>query len=382
MKKLLFIAAILTFHLHAFGQSKSNAAQEQQLLSYLQKQDYAAASKYVDSVYQENTNDPVQLAQLAYAHLMAGKLLKSEAQYLRIQQQHPNNLAAIQGLAGISLKRGNIKKAKDYYREAIRVDSTNALSYKQLASLSSKGPQDVYLAYLKKANSLDPGDAEVAVGLGNLYVQKEEYSQADAVLTPAIRADSSNLRLLELKMPVHIAAKKYEDAVATGEHLLAQGDSSTMVLNELGKTYFLLLQYQKALNCFLKIDKKEMSEETLAYQVAQSYRGLRDYKSAIPYLENSIREGISSKTASYYGVLGDSFERINKNQEANAAYKEGLKFENNGSLYYNIALVYENKLNDKKNAIEYYTLYQKTLDQNKQAKTIKFIKSKIEELKR
>ncbi|MOA18082.1 hypothetical protein D3C78_1383700 [compost metagenome] len=99
-------------------------------------------------------------------------------------------------------------------------------------------------------------------------------------------------------------------------------------------------------------------------------------------MQKAINQGISQKIASYYGLLGDSFEGVNKNTEANAAYKKGLQFENNGSLLYNIALVYENKFNDKKKAIDYYGQYLKTINVAEKPRLAGFIKNKIEELKR
>jgi tetratricopeptide (TPR) repeat protein len=179
-----------------------------------------------------------------------------------------------------------------------------------------------------------------------------------------------------------MANKKYDEAIKTGEKLLSYGDSSTFVLNNLGKSYFFILDYKNALKNFLVIESKSMDSEALYYSIGLSYRGLKDYKNAIPYLEKAIQEGISTKIASYYGLLGDSFEGVNKNTEANAAYKKGLQFENNGSLLYNIALVYETKLNDKKNAIDYYEQYLKTINPKEQTKLIGFIKNKIAELKR
>ena len=73
---------------------------------------------------------------------------------------------------------------------------------------------------------------------------------------------------------------------------------------------------------------------------------------------------------------------LSKNEDANAAYKRGLLFENNGSLLYNIALVYEKKFNDKKNAISYYEQYLKTVNEKEQPKLVNFIKNKIAELKK
>ena len=53
------------------------------------------------------------------------------------------------------------------------------------------------------------------------------------------------------------------------------------------------------------------------------------------------------------------------------------------AVYYNIALVYETKLNDKKNAISYYKQYLNNSKKSRKAKkTHCLYKNKIEELKR
>lgn len=209
------------------------------------------------------------------------------------------------------------------------------------------------------------------------------FDKANDVLKPAIAADTANLQLLKMKIPVSISSKNYEDAIATGRKVLSYGDSSTFVLNNLGKVYYLTLDYQNALKSFLMIKQQKVGEgEALSFNIARSYRGLKDYNNAIPYLQKAIKEGVSPLVASYYGLLGDSFENVNKNEDASKAYKKGLDFENDGSLLYNIALVYETKLNDKKNAISYYEQYLKTIDKDKQPKLIKFINTKLEELKR
>lgn len=183
-------------------------------------------------------------------------------------------------------------------------------------------------------------------------------------------------------MPINMASRNYSEAIKTGHVLLNYGDSSTFVLNNLAKSYFLLLDYPNALKYFLIIKDRAFDNEGLYYNIGLSYRGVKDFKNAIPYFEKAIKEGVSPKIATYYGLLGDSYESINQNEAANKAYKKGLQFENNGSLLYNIALVYETKLNDKKNAINYYDQYLKTIDPKSQPKLITFIKNKIEELKK
>ena len=353
------------------------------LLHFYQTQRYHDALQYLQGYVQEENSDLKTLEQLGYLNLMAGKLPEAEKIYLKLYESDTSNIPVLFNLASLQVKRGQQLKAANYYKSILALDSSNLAAYKQLASLSKGINAKDYLTYLNKANKLNPVDPDVAFDLCELYFNQGNYSKANAVLTPALKADTANLQLLKLKMPMSIANKKYKEAIKTGEKLLSYGDSSTFVMNNLAKSHFLLLDYRNALKYFLQVKDKAMENEGLFYNIALSYRGLKDYKNGGIYLDKTINEAISDKTATYYGLLGDSYEQVDKYQEALAAYKRGLLFENNGSLYYNIALVYEKGLQDKKNAIANYNLYLKHFtEMSKNPKLAGFIKNKIEELKR
>ncbi|MET3113961.1 tetratricopeptide (TPR) repeat protein [Pedobacter sp. CG_S7] len=381
---LLLIIGIAPFTVHAQENDKHIVEPDNSLLlEYYQTQHYEDAAKYLQQFYNEDSQDVKILSQLGYANLMAGMLPEAENIYLKLYAQQPLNLPVLFNLATIQEKRGNEQKAKSFYMEIIALDSNNFNAYKQVANLSKENTIAERVKYFKKANELNPKEATVIVDLCKIYFKMNLYNQASEILEPALKADSANRQLLKTKIPISIAAKKYNEAIQTGQKLLSYGDSSIFVMSSLAKNYFSVLDYRNALTYFLKVKDKSVANETLFYNIALTYRGLKDYKNANLYLNNAIKEGISAKTASYYGLLGDSFENINKNEDAISAYRRGLLFENNGSLYYNIALVYENKLNDKKNAIANYNLYLKNFKEiDKSPKLAIFIKNKIEDLKR
>lgn len=314
MKKPFLLFFLCIIYQLAQAQTANNLDAEK-LLNYYQAQQYAEAAQYLQSVYSDST-DVNKLKQLAYANQMAGKL----------------------------------PEATGFYQKVLKIDSNNFNAYKQLAKLDADLQSTSRKQYLLNANQLNPQDAEVAAELADLYFKNNQFNKAEETLSPALAVDSANLFLLNAKMPVSMALKKYPDAISAGKKLL--GKSNTPA-------------------------------EHLFFQMALCYRGIKDYKTASSYLQKAIREGISQKTASYYGLLGDSYESMNQNKEALEVYKKGLQFENNGSLYYNIALLYEDKLNDKKNAISYYSQYLNHIKEpEKQKRHIAFIKNKIEELKR
>ncbi|WP_432714528.1 tetratricopeptide repeat protein [Pedobacter sp.] len=381
---LVFIFGSITLATQAQDtDNQSTTPDERRLLDYYQTQRYTEAAQYLQQLKKTENQNYKLLAQEAYVYLMAGALPAAEEILLKLYEKQPKSLSVLCNLAEIEVKRGRNNKAKAYYKDIIALDSTHFNAYKQLAALSKQATTQERTAYLVKANTLNPIAADVVADLCEIYFKTNAYDQASAILAPALKADSANWQLREMKIPISMAAKKYNDAIQTGQKLLSEGDSSSYMMNNLGKSYLLTLDYKNALNCFLKVQKDTAENEVLLYQIALCYRGLRDYTNASIYLKKVIEKGISEKTASYYGLLGDAYEQSKKNQEAINAYKRGLQFENNGSLYYNIGLVYENRLNDKKNAIANYELYLKNYKEIKSnAKLERFIKSKIEELKR
>lgn len=382
MKKFFLLFIFIAIQFQISGAQDTTALDKEKLLEYYQSQRYPDAVQYLQTIFKQETEDPKELNQLAYANLMAGNYSIAEMNYLKLYSQNPSALTVLFGLADVNIRRGNDFKAKSYYLQVIKIDSNNFNAYKQLAQLSKPDVMEDRLKYLSKAHQLNPVDADVAADLCEIYFIKDDLAKLQKTLEPALKADSSNLKLLKVKMSSNVAEKKYQEAIKIGEQLMALGDSSTLVLNNQGKSHFLSLEYQNSLQYFLRIKDPAADVETLMYHIGMSYRGVKDYKNSISYFQNAIKEGVSPKTATYYGLLGGSLEMVNKNEEAINAYKKGLQFENNGSLLYNLALMYETKLNDKKNAISYYELYLKTIDEKKQPKQIIFIKRKIEDLKK
>jgi len=375
----LLTASLFSF---CFSNGQTIGPDNEKLINYYQSQQYGEAAAYLKGIYKEDTEDTKELAQLAYVNLMAGQLTEAETHYLKLYSKLPKSVPVLFNLANISIRRGNDEKAKGYYKEILKIDSTSFNAYKQLAALSSEGNPEEKMAYLISANKLNQAEGDVAFDLCEIYFRMKRFTDAKKVLDPALKADSLNLRLLKMKMPIDMSTLNYKASILTGQQLLSYGDSSSFVLNNLAKSYYLMLDYPNALKYFLIAEEKSDGNETLFYNIGLSYRGIKDYKNAIPYLQKAIKEGISPGIASYYGLLGDSFEMTGKNDAANAAYKKGLQFENNGTLLYNIALLYETRLNDKKNAINYYEQYLKTIDPVKQPRQVIFIKNKIAELKK
>ena len=102
---------------------------------------------------------------------------------------------------------------------------------------------------------------------------------------------------------------------------------------------------------------------------------------AAAYAKRTIDEAISPNTSSYYALLGLVYEENSQLTLANAAYKKGLQFKDNPTIYYRLATLHDTKLNQRKAALNYYQRYLRSKPNAAEDKEeIKFTKDRIARL--
>lgn len=352
MKRFIFLFLLIFCKVTANAQS--NPVDQEKLMELYQTQRYTDAVAYLQTVYGTDITDVKQLRQLAYANMMAGNLLVAEKNYLKLYETQPTSLPLLFNLASISNRRGDKQKAKFYYQEIIKIDSTNFNVYNQLSSLYPAPDAPEKLFYLKKANVINPAHADVAFDLASGLNMTKKNDSAYLVLKPALAADTNNIMLLKAKLPICIVLKKFDEALLTGEKILSLGDSATNVISNIGRVYFNMKQYEKAIKMYKILEKTDQKNESTLYYTALSYRELKDFPQSELYIKATIKEGISPFTSIYYKTLGEIYEKRVQVKNANQSYNKSLEFDNNGEVYYNLALLNDGPLANKKLAIKYY----------------------------
>lgn len=380
MRKLVqiisFLLSALLFSTSVKAQALKPADQEQ-LLEFYQSQRYPEAAKMLQEIFGQDPQDLKAISMLAYANNMAGSLKEAEQYYLKLYQFDAKSLAVLFSLAGINARRGNEEKTKAYYKEILTIDSNNYRALKLLAGTLSSGLNGEKLKYLKSANRINPTDGDVAYDLAvelNLLKQSDKAYQ---VLEQAYQADTSNYLLLKAKLPIVLALKKLDEAALTGNKLLSSGDSSSFVLNCMAKLSFQNKAYRKAIDLFKILEQRNEQSESSLYYTAICYQKLNDLKNARAYTSATIEFSISPNVSSYYALLGYLEESSGAYKNANQTYQKGLQFENNGSLYYNLALLNDFKLNKQATALKYYKRYLESKPDEKQLENISYAKERI-----
>lgn len=351
----------------------------EKLLEYYETQRYADAAQYLQTIYPGETQDIKALSQIAYCNMMAGKLPEAEKNYLKINTLQPNSLPTLFSLAGINSRRGNVANAKAYLQQIIQLDSLNFSAYKQLAAYADQ--PETRLDYLKKANTINPTDPDVAYDLSLTYSGLKQYQPAYDVLKIAIAADTENFTLQQALLPVANQLTKYPEVIETGEKLL-KNHADVNVMNDMGQAYFYVKDYQKCIMMYKALEDMGVQNEGTFYYMALSYRELKDYNKAEIYAQKTIDEAISKHTTLYYAALAGIYEAKNQYNEAATAYKRGLTFGTSNIIYYRLGLLYDLNLKQPKNAAMYYQLYLKNKpDQEKEKEQIAYAQGRIPLLK-
>ncbi|HCA06197.1 CDC27 family protein [Chryseobacterium sp.] len=370
----------LSIYLFIFGISTFTAQtiDKEKLFEYYETQRYADADQYLQSIYPEDTKDIKALTQMAYCYMMSGKLQEAEINYIKVSAVEPNNIPVLFSLANINSRRGNGTKAKTYLLQIIQLDSLNFNAYRQLAGFGDTA--EARLNYLKKANTLNRTDPDVAYDLSAVYRELKQYQQAYDVLKTAIDADEGNFTLQLAQLPLANQLGKYKEVIETGEKLIKE-KADANVINEMGQAYFYLKEYQKCAAVFKTLEDLGIQNEGTLYYMALSYRELKEYDKATDYAKKTIEEGISAHTAIYYTALGGIYEQKEQFSNALETYKRGLTFKNSNAIYYRLGLLCDFNLKQPKNAITYYNLYLKNKpDPEREKEQIAYAKTRLASL--
>lgn len=375
------ILSLITF-LYSLGilAQETGKTNDALLLEYYQNQRYQEAEDYLKKAYPEPVTDLNILAKLAYTAQMAGKLADAESYYQRVYDLDSTRTAVLFNLGSINLRRGNYIKSEAFYKKIIEKDTGNFMVYKQLAKICfEKGEQAQTLTYLSRANQINPFDPDVASDLSEMLLIFKKYDVAEKVLGQAIINDPENVELLYGLVKLFSLENKFADTKETCLKLMKLGDESAFVLTKLGLAYYNLKEYECAIAALINIPAQYQGE-TSYYLTGMAYKGLSDRPKAIEFMKKAIDAGISPNIADYYGEIAGSDEKLGKNKAAAAAYQKALEFNEDPTIVYLLANLYDIKLKDKKKAVFYYKKYIASNPSSKKQTYIAYSKSRIEEL--
>jgi tetratricopeptide (TPR) repeat protein len=340
----------------------------QKAFCYKSLNNYSKAIEILESLKESEPGDiPVQL-ELALCYEWNLQYPKSIACYENLIELDPDNTYFQVRKADLIYRSEKYTAALEEYFKIDPEQYNPGYLKKSIAMCYDKINQtDSAQVYFAEAWKLNPGDTFSAVSLVKMAVQQEDYVSALQYSEDFIKKDSTNAQMNVLNAYVFYNLDAYEEAVKRFEKCRLAGDSSLMVNRSLGISHFFLQNDSLAYPYLQQAYAQDTINMTVLYALASvnynlSYfpDAIQDYTKLVEYASPQ-----NHKLYTYHTGLAKSLEKDSLFQEAAQNYTMALRYasSNNQKMeaLYALAVVLEFDLKAYQPAVFYYTQYQATL---------------------
>lgn len=254
--------------------------------------------------------------------------------------------------AAVKSQQGDVEKAKEGYKKAVKIDPKNIEAYYQLALLTTSNTQES-LSYFNKILEIDPSLAgDVYYNIAVLYSLKKETKKVMEYIEKAIKADPKSLK------PYYFMALYWEEngdfkkVVDAYKKIVELEPQNTEALNRLGELYISTGDINTAEHYFKKTlqanpyDRKALWLLSLIEEERKNYHQAAEYLSKISGWENSVEHTL--KMSYYQLMIGSATKAVQILEDASKRWPENPEI----AYYMGLARMDEGRYEEAKRYFE------------------------------
>ncbi len=289
-----------------------------------------------------------------------GKLDQAAQAYRRVLAGQPRELAALQGLAGISMQKGDARSALALIGKALKVSPGNPdiLEAKGQVSLAKKDPESAVEAY-RSCLAADPKRATSWYNLGVALQQCNDLTEAERAyekalgLAPASPEALNNLANLKRQRGDFAAAiPLYRRAMGANPNQALFKNNLLAAFRGQGDQALEAQQHAEARDAYLEALKVDSSDLPSRFNLGKCHLRLGRPDLAADVFERVLEQHPERTDARQN--LGHSLRRLGRPSEAAAQFRQALGDQPDDSrLLANLAGA-ENDLGDCESALAHF----------------------------
>lgn len=265
-------------------------------------------------------SDALLYNSIAAVLLSENKLDEGLKNIQKAKEIDPAFPASYQNLATIYAATGKYDKAIEECLMLLRNDPKNIRAMLGLAALYEiKGQEGEALTHYKKA--AETRQPEAFMALAGYYQKKNENVKSLKTIEEALKIDSRNIAVLEMKGRLLVADKKFKEAVKTFDEIELLNPEAGVAL-KIG-AYVTMKDTAKAVEQARKIIEKNPGSARGYMVLASIYESQKDYARAVSEARNGVRVDGNNLKALLY--LGNLLEAGKEYSQAMALYTEALR---------------------------------------------------------
>ncbi len=320
-----------------------------------------------EKLYKELTEIDTENA--SYWHVYSNLVLSHEdydegilalENYDRIK---PKNIDTVGRIGSLYYEKGDLVKALSYFKQALELDSANALTYHYLSSIlreqkefdealiyaqemvirfpeNAQGYINGALIFLEEEknldaiNLLDPiadkfmDEFAIQYLLGSTYYQLKQLDEAEIHLDRSVKISPHSIAAWHSLAIVYDNVMKFEDSDSIYEKLIRGDSTDVQAFNNYA---YSLGERSENLEYALKLSEKsnKLSVDNAAYldTMGWIYFKMGDVEKALKYVQQSVELDPTNSVVLEH--LGDILGTVNRTDDARAYYEKALELDNN-----------------------------------------------------
>lgn len=357
MKNALLLWIYILLSVPVFCQTLPSTT-EQRLIQYFQNQEYAKAAVYLQSTLPVTSDSMQYLSLLGYACYMSNQFTKAAYYFERLLRADPSRPRALYYLGKINMAKSNLPAAQKYFCRLVERKPGVAAYYKQLAQLFQQLGNDAAAGwYFGKSHHLNPDDPAVTAKLASYRIRQKLYQKADTILDSALRQDSLQATLLDIRIHSAYDQKDYETIFPLAGKLKAMHAISLSPFLRAAIASFRLGRYDSCIAFCRLLAQHKLESRTSLYLGALSYKAEKKYKKALDNLNKCIAMSLDAAADNYFSAKGEILESIHQPSRALKQYDTAYYIFHHPLQLYNKARIYDAQFENYKFAIRYYRRY-------------------------
>ncbi len=257
------------------------------------KEDDATSWYYLGILY-ENSND-IENAQQAYMKVIS------------LRETFPD---AYKNLSIIYMKKKDMNNALICAQKANQYNPDDYQTYYILSSiLITKSEYEKVIELLEKGIKINPNHSNMLANLGSAYLETKNFEKAFFYLQKAIEIDSKNIIAYNLLTNYYLTKEDFLEAYKCASKVY-ELEPSEIFLVTLAMCAMKAEKYEEAIKLYKTLAVIHPEKQTFKINLANSYIGMGDYKSAEDilfriYQLNPKSESIGLKLVECYKLSGN-----------------------------------------------------------------------------
>lgn len=267
--------------------------------------------------------DAVEFEEIIQYYLSISKLSLAKKAIVLGLEQHPGSVVVKLLKVELSVIEDDIDDALRLLAEIEALEPNNDEVFIQKATISSKrGNHKEAITFLNKSLEFSDEPYDVWAMLGMEYLYLEDFENAKLNFINCLDVDLDDYSSLYNVVYCYEMQEEYEEAITYLKLLLDKNPYSEVGWHQLGRQYFELKNYEKALEAF---DYAVLIDESFIggyLEKAKSLEKLERYEDAIANYLITLK--LDDPTAFVYIRVGECYEKLNILGTAIEYYKKAV----------------------------------------------------------